>query len=140
MRSIYEIVCRQALEAASESPLVGGSPQSPLAASLVGKTMHSIIEILSVETKTGKAKKTGNDYSITEAQCVLRSESGGAPVVGVLVVPKGMEDVAKVGTFTASFALEAARYGEDQGRIVARLTGLIPVQRGQLSRNPAPAA
>jgi len=39
-----------------------------------------------------------------------------------------LEAVAKAGQrYTASFALQAAEYGENQGRIVAVLTGLTPI-------------
>lgn len=96
--------------------------------------MQSIIEILIVNTKEGKAKKTGNDYKIMEAHCVLRNDDGTPGAVGVLTVPKALEQSAKPGTYTASFALEAATYGENQGKIVAALKGLVPVPPGQLKR------
>ena len=115
--------------------VAGGAP----AASDIGKTMQSLLEILVITNKSGKAKKTGNDYSINEAHCVLRDESGNAGAVGVLVIPKALEPVAKVGLFSASFALEAATYGEEQGRIVARITGLTPVAPASVRRSPQPA-
>lgn len=89
--------------------------------------MQSIIEILLISVKAGNSKKTGTPYSISEAHCVLRNDDGTAGAVGVLVVPKPLEAVAKVGLFTATFGLMAASYGENQGRIVAALTGLVPV-------------
>jgi hypothetical protein len=89
--------------------------------------MQSVLEILLVTNKSGKAKKTGNDYSIDEAHCVLRNDDGTAGAVGILVIPKALEAVAKPGMFTGAFALQAASYGEQQGRIVATLVGLTPV-------------
>lgn len=101
----------------------------------------SILEILLITNKSGKAKKSGNDYSINEAHCVLRNEDGTPGAVGVLVIPKQLEEVAKQGMFTASFGLVAAQYGENQGRIVAQLTGLTPVPPGFRAKPaPAPAA
>ncbi|WP_454903229.1 cellulose synthase [Variovorax gossypii] len=103
--------------------------------------MQSILEILVINTKTGKSKKTGNDYSIPEAQCVLRNDDQSVAAVGVLVIPKHLEDQAKPGLFTGSFALEAATFGENQGRIVAKLVGLTPLPPSALRRQPAaPAA
>lgn len=102
--------------------------------------MQSILEILVVNTKAGHSKKTNAPYSISEAHCVLRNEDGTAGAVGVLVVPKALEAVAKPGVYTAVFALTAASYGEQQGRIVAQLTGLTPVVTRQPSRPAAPSA
>lgn len=96
--------------------------------------MQSIIEILLVTNKSGKAKKSGNDYSINEAHCVLRNDDGTAGAVGVLVVPKLLEEKAKPGMFTATFALQAASFGEQQGRIIAALTDLVPVPPAMFKR------
>lgn len=104
--------------------------------------MQSILEILVINVKSGDSKKTGRPFSISEAHCVLRNDDGTAGAVGVLVVPKSLEAVAKQGKFTASFALQAASFGEQQGRIVAQLVGLTPIPDGSLVRKPvgAPAA
>lgn len=101
--------------------------------------MQSIIEILLVNVKEGKAKKTGNDYRITEAHCVLRNDDGTPGAVGVLTVPKALEESARPGTYTASFALEAATFGENQGKIVAALKGLVPVPPSAQRRPAAPS-
>ena len=89
--------------------------------------MQTIIEILIVTVKAGNAKKTGQPYSISEAHCVLKNDDGTPGAVGVLVVPKALEAAAVRGSFTATFGLSAASYGDQQGRIVAVLTGLIPL-------------
>lgn len=89
--------------------------------------MQSILEILVVTIKAGNAKKTGQPYSISEAHCILKNDDGTPGAVGVLVVPKALESVAQRGSYTASFGLQAASYGENQGRIVAVLTGLTPL-------------
>lgn len=89
--------------------------------------MQSILEILVVTVKAGNAKKTGQPYSISEAHCILKNDDGTPGAVGVLVVPKALEAVAVRGTYTANFALQAASYGEQQGRIVAVLSGLTPL-------------
>ncbi|GEM_PF-2328685 len=89
--------------------------------------MQTILEILLVNTKSGNAKKSGLPYSISEAHCVLRDETGKAGAVGVLTVPKGLEAAAVPGIYTASFAMEAPTYGEMQGKVIAVLKGLVPV-------------
>lgn len=96
--------------------------------------MQTILQILLVNTKTGTAKKSGQPYSISEAHCVLRNEDGTAGAVGVLTIPKDLEAVAKPGVYTASFALDAPTYGENQGKVVAALKGLVPVPAGQFKR------
>ena len=100
--------------------------------------MQSIIEILLVTVKSGTSKKTNQPYSISEAQCILRNEDGSPGAVGVLVVPKTLEEVAKPGMFTAAFGLVAASYGEQQGRIVAQLVGLNPLPPSALRRAAPP--
>lgn len=102
--------------------------------------MQSILEILLVTVKSGNSKKTGNPYSISEAHCILRNEDGTPGAVGVLVVPKALEAVAKPGSFTASFGLVAGAFGEQQGRIVAVLAGLVPVPAGALRPSQLPKA
>ena len=101
--------------------------------------MQSILEILLVTVKSGTAKKSGLPYSISEAHCVLRNADGTPGAVGVLVVPKSLETVAQPGTFTASFGLVAASFGEQQGRIVAQLAGLVPVPASASRRVAVPA-
>ena len=88
--------------------------QTPLVSSNLGScpagTRADILEILVINVKSGKSKKSGNDYSIPEAQCILRNDDGSAAAVGVLVIPKALEDVAKPGIFTGSFALNPPVY------------------------------
>ena len=102
--------------------------------------MQSILEILVINVKEGTAKKTGAAYRIPEAHCVLRNDDDTVACVGVLVIPKDLEEVAKVGQkYTASFALDVAGFGENQGRIVARLVGLTPIPPGRARSTPATA-
>jgi hypothetical protein len=89
--------------------------------------MQTILEILLVNAKEGTSKKTGQPFSIKEAHCVLRDQTGKAGAVGVLTVPKALESVAVPGTYTASFTLDAPTYGPDQGKVIASLSGLVPL-------------
>jgi hypothetical protein len=99
--------------------------------------VQSILEILLVNVKTGTSKKTGQPFAIPEAHCILRNDDGTAGAVGVLQVPKALEEVAKPGIFTAVFALEAPTYGDNQGKIVASLKGLTPMAPNAF-RKPVP--
>lgn len=103
--------------------------------------MQTILQILLINTKEGTAKKTGNAYKISEAHCVLRDEDGKPGAVGVLTIPKDLEAAAKPGLFTASFSLEAPTFGENQGKVVAMLKGLVPVDEARFRKgselNPA---
>jgi hypothetical protein len=101
--------------------------------------MQTIIQILLVNKKEGTAKKTGNAYDIREAHCVLRNEDGTAGAVGVLNVPKDLYDKAVPGVFTASFAVEAPTYGENQGKVIAVLKNLVPVPEGAFKPQAAKA-
>lgn len=107
---------------------------------LIGQQMQTILEILLVNTKTGTAKKSGQPYSISEAHCILRDEAGKAGAVGVLTVPKDLEAVAKPGVFTAAFQMEAPTYGENQGKVIAVLKGLVPVPPGAFRGGVVPSA
>lgn len=95
--------------------------------------MHTVLEILLINTKEGTAKKTGQPYKISEAHCVLRDSAGKPGSVGVLTIPKALEAVAKPGLFTAGFTLEAPTYGPDQGKVVATLASLTPIDARQLA-------
>jgi hypothetical protein len=101
---------------------------------------QSIIEVLLVNAKGGVSKKAPfAPWAISEAHCVLRNDDGTAGAVGILVVPKALVDVVKPGLFTASFGMEAASYGENQGRIVAVLTNLVPVPAGAIRKQAVAA-
>ncbi len=105
-----------------------------------GQVMHSVLEILLVTVKEGKAKKTGNDYKIYEAHCVLLKDDGTPGAVGVLNIPKALETVAKPGKFTAAFGLEASTFGDNAGKIIAVLSGLTPLPPGAIRARPAMVA
>jgi hypothetical protein len=90
--------------------------------------MQSIVEILVINTKEGVSKKAPfAPYKISEAHCVLRNDDGTAGAVGVLTIPRALEETAKVGLYTAGFSLEAKTFGEDAGKIVAQLKSLTPI-------------
>lgn len=98
--------------------------------------MQSIIQVLKLnEPKTGISKKNGNAYDMQDAECLLLNEDGSIDQVGVLQVPKSLREKIAVGTFRASFAMQANFASR---RIEAVLTDLVafPVKGSA----PAPSA
>lgn len=87
--------------------------------------MQSLIQILKMnEPKTGVSGKTGKPYDMQDAECLLLNDDGSLAQVGVLQVPRALREVAKVGKFSASFALQANFASR---RIEAVLVGLTPI-------------
>jgi hypothetical protein len=99
---------------------------------LLEKTfMQSILQILAINEREFTYKSgalAGQKGKISEAHCVLLNDDGTAAAVGVLNVPKALQESAKIGTYRAGFALEAPTYGDNQGKIIAALKSLQPVQ------------
>lgn len=87
--------------------------------------MQSILQILKLnEPKTGTSRKTGNAYDMQDAECLLLKPDGTVDQVGVLQVPKSLREKIAVGTYTATFALNANFASR---RIEAVLTDLVPL-------------
>jgi len=88
--------------------------------------MKSRIQVLSVEHKSGRAK-SGNDYSMDVAQCVvydIDQKSGEEKIlVGELVLPKGHAPVT-AGMYEGEFGIAV---GQDK-RIGGRLIQLTAIK------------
>ena len=106
----------------------------------------SRLQILKVETTPTQYtdKVTGAVVMRCNARCILLDDSGAVVSVGLLRVPKDLQAVAKEGVFRAAFALQVPDWGDDQGRIVAVLTGLTAESGAKGVRvgapSPAPVA
>ena len=88
----------------------------------------SIIQILKLnDLREGKSARTGNDWKMQDAECLLLNEDGTVNEVGVLMVPKDMLGKVQVGAFSATFALRASKAKDAGRRIEAVLTGLTPL-------------
>ena len=101
--------------------------------------MATIIEILLLDVKTGVGKASGKPYTLSEAHCVLRNDDGTPAGVGVTILSKEIAAIAKPGLYTCSFGLVSSTYGDDAGRVVPQITGLIPILASQLKRAPVAA-
>ena len=87
--------------------------------------MKAKIEIVHVVQVAGTSRKTGNDYDIRNAQCVVRDvdpETGEVkPKIGVLSLPARYKDLAK-GVYLVEFD---AAVGQN-GRIVSEVADIRP--------------
>ena len=102
-------------------------------------SLTSTIQILKVSEELSKKLNpdTGKPYVSHVARTALINDDGELETVGRLRVPRDLVEVAKVGTYRASFALRVPDYGPDKGDVVSVLTGLVPVPQ---TRAAAPAA
>ena len=90
--------------------------------------MQSKLQILKGnEARTGKSVKTGRDWAMQDAECILINDDGTIASVGVLQLPKTLmgDKAPALGLYTASFALNA---GIDR-KINAVLTALTKIQQ-----------
>lgn len=63
-----------------------------------------LIEIISINVRSGVARASGRPYEIHEAQCVIHGPDG-AKAVGQLNLPKLLADSTKPGRYLAEFEL-----------------------------------
>ena len=87
--------------------------------------MKSKIEIIHVVQVAGTSRKTGNDYDIRNAQCVVRDvnpESGEVqPKIGVLSLPARYKDLPK-GIYLVEFDVAV----DGKGRVVSEVGSVQP--------------
>lgn len=88
----------------------------------------TLIQILFVQKIAGRSTKTGNDYDLRMAQCVVHkknAEGQVTPMIGELVLPRKLQDT-EPGFYQAEFELSI---GNDK-RIGSVVTALVPVKTG----------
>lgn len=100
--------------------------------------MKNVIQIIYVQPIQGRSKKTGNDYDMRMAQCIVENvdkEGNAAPLIGELMLPEAYKDVAP-GRYEVTFELSI---GSDK-RIGSRVANMVPLPREARQAAPAPAA
>lgn len=106
----------------------------------MSQVFHSLVQILKLndvrEGKTG----AGRDYKLQDCEAVILNDDGSVHEVGVLMLPKDLVGVAKVGTYTAAFSLRADKSKEGGRRIGAVLTSLTAVPPATGARAPVAAS
>lgn len=98
-------------------------------ASLKENAVKNIIQILYVNKVSGRSKKTGNDYDMRMAQCIVErlDESGApAPLIGELVLPEKFKDTAP-GRYEVEFEVSVSQ-DKRIGSVVSSMVAL-PVGR-----------
>jgi hypothetical protein len=101
--------------------------------------MKNTIQIIHVVPVAGRSKKTGNDYDMRMAQCIVQKvdrETGAiSPLIGELVLPERFKDTPP-GTYEVEFEVAIS----NDKRIGAQVFSITPVAVGRASAPVAPAA
>lgn len=101
--------------------------------------MKNVITIIYVQPVTGTSKKTGNDYDMRLAQCIVErvnAETGAPePLIGELMLPQEFKDTAP-GRYEVTFGLSVSR----EKRIGSVVTGMVPMPPAARAAAPASAA
>lgn len=102
----------------------------------------STIQILKIETQQTKRinPETGKPNEFRVARTALIDDDGQIETVGRLRIPKALDELVKVGTFRASFALQVPDYGDNKGDVVSVLVGLVPVTSTRSTQASATAS
>jgi hypothetical protein len=99
----------------------------------------SVIQILKLnDPLKGKSYKTGRDYDIQDAECILFDENGAVGQVGVLMIPNELRGKVEPGIYTGSFAMRADRQSRRIGSVLVGLTPLppqAPAKSGTLAKS-----
>lgn len=100
--------------------------------------MKNIIQVLYVQKVAGRSKKTGNDYDMRMAQCVVeRNDENGAPVplIGELVLPEKFKDMAP-GRYEVEFEVSVSQ----DKRIGSQVSSMVLLSTPRVSPPVAAAA
>lgn len=105
--------------------------------------MKNTIQILHITQVAGRSKKTGNDYDMRMAQCIVhkinRTTNLVEPLVGELLLPEKFKDTVP-GMYEVEFDVAISR----DKRVGAEVFSIEPVKDGPAKAahraTPAPAA
>lgn len=96
--------------------------------------MKNTIQILFVSKVAGRSKKTGNDYDMRMAQCIVHKvnrDSGEVePLIGELVLPERYKDIGP-GTYEVEFEVAISQ----DKRVGSQVASIVPVEN--ISARPA---
>ena len=99
--------------------------------------MKNTIQILHVTVVAGRSKKTGNDYDMRMAQCIVHKpnrETGVIePLIGELVLPEQFKATVP-GLYEVEFEVSISQ----DKRVGAQVCSIVPVQ--QVGARPVPVA
>ncbi|MBB3122158.1 hypothetical protein [Pseudoduganella violacea] len=88
--------------------------------------MKNTIQILHVTQVAGRSKKTGNDYDMRMAQCIVhktnRDTGAIEPLIGELVLPERYKDL-KPGTYEVEFEVAIS----NEKRVGSQVATITPI-------------
>ncbi len=100
--------------------------------------MKNIIQIIGVVQVAGRSKKTGNDYDMRMAQCIVERvnpDTGApAPLIGELVLPEKFKDTAP-GRYEVEFEVSVSQ----DKRIGSQVSSMVLLSSPRAAA-PAPVA
>jgi hypothetical protein len=98
--------------------------------------MKSNIQILHVAVNAGRSKKTGNDYDMRMAQCIVHKVNRAVePLIGELLLPERYKDI-KPGNYEVEFEVAISR----DKRVESTVATITPVGEGAKAPSGKPAA
>lgn len=109
--------------------------------------MKNIIQIIYVNPVSGRSKKTGNDYDMRMAQCIVERvhpDTGlPAPLIGELVLPEKFKDT-EPGRYEVEFEVsvdQAKRIGSQvSSMVLIPAGGARPAAAAPAAVSPSPKA
>jgi hypothetical protein len=105
---------------------------------LKGFIMKNTIQILHVSVIAGRSKKTGNDYDMRMAQCIVHKPNRDTgvlePLIGELVLPERFKDTLP-GTYEVEFEVSIS----PDKRVGAQVASITPIKNQTLSHKQAAA-
>lgn len=93
-----------------------------------------LIEIIAINKENGIAKKSGNPWEMSKAQCIVRGPDG-VVKIGELILPKSLTDTAP-GKYLAEFELDVSF----ERVVVPRITALHALSASAGGEGSAPVA
>lgn len=101
--------------------------------------MKNVIQIIHVTKVAGRSKKTGNDYDMRMAQCIVERtdpETGApAPLIGELVLPEKFKDTMP-GRYEVEFEVSVSQ----DKRIGSQVSSMTPIRADKAAPAATPKA
>lgn len=99
--------------------------------------MKNTIQILHVTVVAGTSRKTGNNYDMRMAQCIVHKPNRDTgviePLVGELVLPERFKDTPP-GTYEVEFEVSISR----EKRVESQVASITPIPSNARAAAPAP--
>lgn len=100
--------------------------------------MKNTIQILHVTKVAGRSKKTGNDYDMRMAQCIVHKANRDTgviePLIGELVLPEKFKDI-EPGTYEVEFEVAIS----NDKRVGSQVASITPISSGAAKSSSQPA-